>query len=190
MDCTAITNAPLGALRNGLAATIPSSVGLSVRVVVDGQPVTLTAVDADLAPNAVAASLRLPLSWMDSMDDGSAITIYATVPGAFVDLAADLAFELPAEVNILLDRDLGPEPARTGLEGAEELSTINRAVGVLMGRGYGPREAWDTLQRQATATREDVHETAGRLLTSVATSGPLSAAHPFNKGDWPEPSPG
>jgi hypothetical protein len=67
--------------------------------------------------------------------------------------------------RITLDADVPPSPLVSGVSGLSELSTINRAIGVLIGHGHHPDHAGDTLRRRA-ASREDLepHRHAARLL--------------------------
>ena len=90
-----------------------------------------------------------------------ALVLYAAVPGALVDLAADLAWltSLPL-ADFVLDHHLrGPEPSRTSTGMA---SLVNQAIGVLLGRGQTPDEAYQTLADHASAggvTRASAAET-------------------------------
>ena len=63
-----------------------------------------------------------------------------------------------------LDGDLPPVTMTSGIAGLEELSTINRAVGVLIGDGHRPEAAHDILRRGASVAGTDTHQFARRLL--------------------------
>jgi hypothetical protein len=63
-----------------------------------------------------------------------------------------------------LDGDLPPVSMSSGIAGLEELSTVNRALGVLIGRGHHPQDAQEILRRGAYAAGTDIHQFAGRLL--------------------------
>jgi hypothetical protein len=91
---------PLGgsleALVADLAVAVPSYCGLQLTITQHGFPVVLTAFAE--SNGAVATSLRLPLSLLDpALEVHSQVVFYARTPGAFVDLAADLAYALGNE---------------------------------------------------------------------------------------------
>jgi hypothetical protein len=65
---------------------------------------------------------------------------------------------------IVLDADLPPSTRVSGLYGLADLSTINRAVGVLIANGHHPDDAHDTLRQQAAAVGLEPHAWAIRLL--------------------------
>jgi len=159
----------LASLRRDLRLAVRSSVGLSLTVQMDpDQPVTLTSIDHFTEPSDIVTSLRLPLTWA-TMDTGSMIIFYAGVPGAFVDLAADLSHALRlAPGAIVLDEDTVAPTSESGLTGAAESSTVNQAIGVLLDRGYTPATASAQLRREADETMLDLHLAATRVLKSAA----------------------
>ena len=60
-----------------------------------------------------------------------------------------------------------PSPLASGmyeLSGMSELSTVNRAIGVLIGHGQHPDQAADTLRRGALRDGLEPHSYAARLL--------------------------
>lgn len=83
----------LEALVADLTVAVPSYCGLRLTITLQGFPVVVTTfAEAD---GAVATSLRLPLSLLDpTVEVHSRVVFYARTPGAFVDLAADLAYAL------------------------------------------------------------------------------------------------
>ena len=159
----------LASLRRDLRLAVRSSVGLSLTVLMDpDQPVTLTSIDHFTEPSDIVTSLRLPLTWA-TMDTGSMIIFYAGVPGAFVDLAADLSHALRlAPGAIVLDEDTVAPTSESGLTGAAESSTVNQAIGVLLDRGYTPATASAQLRREADEMMLDLHLAATRVLKSAA----------------------
>ena len=81
------------------------------------------------------------MTWATSKT-GSTIIFYAGVPGAFVDLAADLSYSLGLPPGtVVLDEDTAAPLSESGLTGAAESSTVNQAIGVLIDRGYTPATA-------------------------------------------------
>lgn len=172
----------LSSLVASLQATVSSYCGLQLVVMSNGQSVSLT--DSVPGSEAPASSLRLPLDvTTPALPDGSRIVFFAGAPGALVDLAADLSHALsvpmimgrsPAadgprtrqdgERAIRLDDDLPTDSLTPGLVGMEELSTINRAIGVLIGQGHLPDSAHRTLRRRALAAGLELHVFAAELL--------------------------
>jgi hypothetical protein len=182
----------LVALVVDLGVAVPSYCGLQLTITQHGFPVVLTAFAG--SDGAAATSLRLPLALLDpAVEVHSEVVFYARTPGAFVDLAADLAYALGVAGaldvgssggervdglpqvdghrmvdghgrSIALDADLPPPTRISGLSGLADLSTINQAVGVLIANGYHPDGAHDTLRRQAAAAGVEPHSWAARLL--------------------------
>jgi len=168
-----------------LRAAVPSYLGLQLTIVENDRPVTLTEIKAD---RIATTSLRLPLAAVSpNVDPESWITLYAATAGAFVDLAADLGYSLnlPTATHaatgatggssdyhgqrvrdrrIVLDADLPPSTAFSGLSGLDELSTINRATGILIGQGHHSDRAGDTLRRNALHKGLRPHTHAAQLL--------------------------
>jgi hypothetical protein len=157
----------LRALRSDAQHAVSSFVGLSLTLVVDGQRVTLTSVDEDSDLLPIASSLRVPLGVAGSTT-GPDLVLYATTAGAFVDLAADLTYALAASpTELRVDQDLAPASTRSGLSGVAELSMINRAIGVLMGRGLSPEEARARLEQQAGRSRLKLFQAAAYLISTT-----------------------
>jgi hypothetical protein len=182
-----ILHLPLTNLAAHLRAVIPSYRGLQVTILFSDQPVTLTELIPQQTDGAVTTSLRVPLSLLGpGHDEGSRIIFYASTPGAFVDLAADLGYVLKAAVrtdhldgdgaasdaapyaelpiSLVLDGDLSPDLADSGLTGLPELSSINRALGILIDRGHNAGDAYDILRLEATAAGVATHVFAARML--------------------------
>ena len=153
----------LAGLSESIRLAVPSCVGLSMTVVVDGFPLTLATVD-EVAE--VAASMRLPLSALGVAGPGCVVVFYSANPGAFVDLAADAAFALGGD-HPVLDADLHP-PVATGLGGLDALSAVNRAIGFLIGEGWTSEEADAELHLRARAAGTSRH-IAALHVTRAAT---------------------
>lgn len=152
----------LTALVTALRTAVPSYRGLDLTLHDHGQPVILSSFLPG-AEGKIATSLRLSLAGLSAgFDSRSQVIFYATTPGAFVDLAADLGYALGAPA--VLDADLAPQTLVSQLTGLEDLATINRAVGMLIEQGEDPAEAHATLRRSAAAAGVDTHVYAARLL--------------------------
>ena len=138
----------LAGLSHTLRQAVPSCVGLSLTVVVDGEPFTLGTVDGDVS---VATSMRLPLAQLGPLGSGGVVVFYATRAGAFVDLADD---------------DLEPAARHLGSGGLEDLSLANRAIGCLIGGGRTPAEATAELDRRAHQAGSSRSEAARGVLAT------------------------
>jgi hypothetical protein len=114
------------------------------------------------------------------------------VAGSLVDLATDLGYVLktatitddpkpdgavrdgegqarPAHVRppvLLLDADVPPNPAVSGLTGLSEMSAVDRAVGIMIERGHHPDVAYDTLSEQAATAGVETYVYAVQVLCS------------------------
>jgi hypothetical protein len=175
----------LSALVRELGKAVASYRGLQLTIISNGFPVVLAAFADDGHDGAVATSLRVPLALLDSgFAAESRIVFYASTPGAFVDLAADLEFALSLGAStpvpgknstlsaIRLDADPPPRTRGFSLSGITELSTIDRAAGVLIVQGHHPDHAHTTLRRDAARAGMEPHTWAAQVLlrTSPASS--------------------
>lgn len=181
--------APLVALVADLWAAVPSYRGLHLTVIENDCPVSLAAFPAPDG-ESISTSLRIPLDALGTgFDAGSRVVFYAATPGAFVDLAADLGYALPTIAPghprgpdgdadgdgqqhahpddrrlIALDADLPPPTLVSGLTGLDELSTMNRAAGMLIDQGHHSDRAHAALRRHAAAAGVEPHVYAAQLL--------------------------
>lgn len=157
------------ALTHDLTRAVKSYLGLQLVLLGHGHPVTLTVLHPEGKPCQIATSLRLSLAALGvpGADPGSTLTFYAHKPGAFVDLAADLGYALQRTPSgggrapsrhendqpaIGLDDQAMPTTIQSGVTGAAELSTINRAIGIIISQGHHPDEAEPELTRRAVET--------------------------------------
>jgi hypothetical protein len=157
-------------LADNAAAAIGSFLGLAVTLIVDDLPVTFSFVDDSIDQSYVASSISIPLTPLCGAAPGSAIVLFAEVPGALVDFAADVAYVLQLEPEALvLDRNLGlPSPGQ-GIAGLDELSRINQGIGVLLDRGHTLEQARAELHRLA----RDAHVRSSVAAQSLLDSIPL-----------------
>ena len=185
------------ALGDSVQGTVDSLLGVSLTVVVDGYPFTVTALAAGVvpgttvsrggvaAPTRIGASLRLPVptlavvSTAGTIPGGVAagtVVFYAATPGAFVDLAADISHaRWRPEDAVTLDADLGVDLwAEQAGGGLGELSTIHQAVGVLIARGDTPQTARVELERRAASSGVDALTAAAADV--VASTAPWPPA--------------
>jgi hypothetical protein len=139
----------LTALTEAVKSAAPSYRGLALTLVIDKQPVSVTSAELGNTSD-IATSLRLSLAWVPSLSADSRITFYASTPGTFVDLAADLSFALGSG-SLRVDEDI-PSALVSDLTGVGRLSAINKAVGVLISHGHTLDSAQRELRHTADAT--------------------------------------
>ena len=159
--------ASLAALTASVKHAVPSYRGLALTLVIDEQPVSVIFAEGDDSSDIVT-SLCLSLAWVPLLRRDSQITFYASVPGTFVDLAADLTVALGSE-NLLLDDDI-PLALVSDLTGVRRLSTINEAVGVLIGHGHTPDGAQRELRQLADTTRISIHRAAEAVIENPSSA--------------------
>lgn len=154
-------------LHTDIAVAVPSFLGFALTVVVERQPVTLTSMTEETLTDPIGSSLALPLAPTADGQPGTVLVMYATAPDAFVALAAELAHPLvAADSGLVLDAHLEPT-LRSGLSGVEELSIVNRAIGLLIGRGHTPEGARTQLQRKATQSGLHTYQVAAYLVSTT-----------------------
>ena len=145
----------LASLLADLRKASPSSVGLEVTTVVAGQDVRVAHFLPGIRATDVASSLQVPLRAESqqgtSLSGPVRVTFYATRPGAFVDLAADLAHAQGLPLDRLELGETRPASTAAGVRGLERVSVIHRAVGVLIAQGVPPDAAQDQLAADAEA---------------------------------------
>ena len=162
----------LEVLVDDVTSAVPSFLGLTMTVQVDGHPVTMSAIDSDL-PDAAGSSMSLPLDLITGMS-GATVVFYAYNPGAFVDLAADTrrAFDLDGQVVLDGHLDLGGldvgGPAAE-ISSVPENTLINQALGVLIARGYPPEDARIELRARADRDGHPMARAAQGILDSTTT---------------------
>jgi len=163
--------ATLAALTSDAAAAVSSYLGLSVRVCSLHSHVEFTTLESSQIPS-ITTSLRVPLHPEPpppATDSARIVLIlYAAKAGALVDLAADLAWLTGRTMDELrLDEDI---VEGTHLHPAESLrspSTINQAIGVLIGQGRTSDQARAELDVRATQAGIQRHPAAVALLASL-----------------------
>ena len=116
------------------AAAVPSYLGLSLVLPVRDPPFTISVLADGAVAGDIRTSLHVPLPGLDSgPHPAMALILYAEVPGAFVDLAADLAWLTKrAPTEFTLDAHLAV-PAGSDIAGRlRAASDIDQAIGVLI----------------------------------------------------------
>lgn len=134
-----------------LQIAVDSYVGMSMTVTVGPDTVEVPATET-IDPSAVQASIRVPESALGLVESGSRVTMtfYAAVSGAFVDLAADLAWSTgTALADFVLDEHRVPPTSGDHRGGLGLLSVIHQAIGTLIARGRTPEQADQQLSLRA-----------------------------------------
>lgn len=153
-----------------LRRAIGSYLGLTMTIAVEGHEISFT--QSERAEPA-GTSLQIPLAPVAGSEPGSALVLYAAVPGAFVDLAADMAWILALEpATLVLDAHLGVPVSSEAVIGLREHATINRALGALIEQGFAPDAARAELRRRADLDDGDVPAAAQRILDGLLRRSP------------------
>jgi hypothetical protein len=176
VDLTATLHQLVGSARRA----VRSFLGLTVMATVSEQHLRLTALEDALAVREISASLMIPLQ-QPAVDGAGAVAgidliLYAGTPGAFIDLAADLAWlsKRPL-VGFVLDQHLVPPGDPDASDGLAALSSINQAIGALIARGRTPEQAERELDALAANAGLDRYLAATQILG--ATNGAAPDAH-------------
>jgi hypothetical protein len=160
----------LGQFAADAKLAVSSYLGMSASATLDGRRIELVAIERVTARDHVVASLFLPLT--STAPDGgreflTSLVLYAGNPGAFVDLAADLAWVTGRQPDgFVLDQHCAvPEAAEpSSLRAA---SVINQAIGVLVAQGYPPERAHQELHARSARARVDRAVGAQRILDGL-----------------------
>ena len=204
--------AGLIALMEDLRSAVPSATGVRLSLLLGGRPIDLAFFVPARLDGSTATSLRLRLRVLGpDFDPASRVVLYAGVPGAFVDLAADLGYLLrtrpvigpptarlagfdgpssyDGDGHLMLDADLPPVTATSGLTGLAELSVINRAIGVLIERGRnrtGPTPPWSNGPRTRASSCTSTRPHCCRTDRLTARSGRYIGGAVFAAGLMPK----
>ncbi|MCW2529036.1 MAG: hypothetical protein JWM76_3896 [Pseudonocardiales bacterium] len=155
-------------LGNSAAVAVDSYLGLSVTVVTENQPVTISRLNEAASSADAGTSITIPLQTLGVPERGSVMVFYAATPGAFVDFAADVQLALGLEPGvIILDIDLTLPNLAGEATGLADFSNFHQAVGVLLEQGNTAAEAVAELHRLAGVGRSSSAVAAGRMLAGL-----------------------
>jgi hypothetical protein len=151
---------------------VGSLVGLTVRITVGGQQTQLSTLDGAAVSGAAPASLLIPLQPVlvggAATAAGIDLVLYAATPGAFTDLAADLAWlSGQALSEYALNQHLLGLDATTPTDGLATLSLSNQAIGVLIACGHTPEQAEQELLARAARGGVDRRVAAQQILAGA-----------------------
>lgn len=148
-----------------LRRAVNSFLGLTMTLAVDGHEISFTLTEHE---TPAGTSLHIPLRPVADLEGGSSLLLYAATPGAFVDLAADIAWILQLDPSALvLDGHLAMPASSDSVVGLREHATINRAIGALIEGGYTPESAGVELRRRADLDGGDIPAAAQRVLAGL-----------------------
>jgi hypothetical protein len=161
----------LRGLGDTISGLVESYLGLRMTLILDGHAITVTVMDGFVYPGDIAVSARLPLDDLSTAERGSVIVFYAWDADAFVDFAPDWGFASGFRHDRpILDGHL-PEPwLVSGVTGLAEMSQLNQAIGILIGRGHTPAGARTELRRLARLTEITLAPAAQRLVHANAAA--------------------
>jgi hypothetical protein len=159
----------LQALAADVARAVPSYLGFRFTLSIDRRQLSFAAYTDDDAHSQIASSMMLPLTADSYPHDGSTVALYAAIPGAFVDLAADLGFALGLDLSaVVLDLHRATPDGIDGIDGLQPWSDINRALGVMLARGHTFESAHVELRRLAAMDSASLHHAAAMVLAGAA----------------------
>lgn len=143
--------------------------GLMVLIPGANPPIAFTAFEDGAETGDIRTSLVLaaPTVVQDSVPRVS-LVLFAAVPGAFVDLAADLTWMRGHPLtSVVLDQHLPVRVDDHAGDTLQKASVIYQALGVLIGRGCTPEQADLELAARAVDADTDRHQAATLLLASI-----------------------
>jgi hypothetical protein len=160
----------LSALAAHAKLAVSSYLGMSATATLDGRRIDLVAMEGVTARDHVLASLLLPLT--STAPDGgteslTSLVLYAGNPGAFMDLAADLAWVTGREPDEFVLDQHGAVPEATEPSILRAVSVINQAIGALIAHGYPPERAHQELDARSERAGVDRAVGARRLLDGL-----------------------
>lgn len=154
-------------------------VGLTVTITASGRQFTLTVLESGIEPGDIVTSLRFSMQSAprdDSWASVAVLILYAAKPGAFVDLAADLAWLTGrALADFVLDQHRTPPPDTDPPSGLAAASLIDQAIGVLIAYGYTPERAHREIDARAERLGVDRGGSAKRILDGLSGSATESS---------------
>lgn len=150
-------------LLEALGLAVPSCSGLTVRLAGPRGPVQISVQDNDPDGTRPArSSLWVRLGPTEATE----LIVRAGAAGAFVDLAADLAWLLGRSIEeIVLDRHL--ESEADDVHSLAAATEIDQALGVLLAGGLTPEEAERRLEDLATLFGVEKQGAAQRILAGL-----------------------
>jgi hypothetical protein len=159
----------LAQLSDAAAAAVESYLGLSVEITGGADAFQLSTMSSDRS-EIIGSSVLIPVTANAAILPGAVtnLVLYAATPGAFIDMAADLAWMTGRDTcEFHLDQYLtSPQPAPAA-RSVRALSVIDQAVGVLIDRGRTPEQATQDLALLAAREDADLPAAAASVLDEL-----------------------
>jgi hypothetical protein len=161
--------AGVAALTADARSAVHSYLGLSV--IISGDPTVAFTVFPEPGPvPEIRASMRMSMLGNRVGVAGVVFILYAGRPGAFVDLAADLAWiygRTSNELRLELDQHLHPHTPSQGTVTLDDAMLLNQAIGVLITRGATPEGALRDIDTRAARDGLDRTGAAGSIVAAL-----------------------
>lgn len=159
-------------------SAVSSYLGLTIAITGSPPAFHLTVLGEGTVPDQIHTSLLVPLTSAGVAAKASPSTsvvliLYAGTPGAFVDLAADLSWitgRHPSDFRLDEHRALPADYANN--TDVRSISTINQAIGVLIGAGSTPEQAERELHARAAAACIELVGAAALVLADLTRLAP------------------
>ena len=154
---------------------VPSFLGMSIVITVGEDLIAFRTFEEGPRPPDSGSSLLLSLAAPGggTPPPDLAFILFAAAPGAFVDIAADVAW-LDPSTTIVLDEHLAASPDSSAPLRLRELSTINQAVGVLIADGFTVDGAGVELHRLGSVRALGRVEAAASVLAGLHDRWPAT----------------
>lgn len=160
----------LALLMADIRLAVRSYLGLKMTVRAGGSQLHAAVWEDAARQQDAQSSLRLTLPAVEpvGLAEQGELVLYAGTSGAFVDMAADLSW-LTGKLltDFVLDDDLSIVDAVSELPGVVASSTLNQAIGVLIGAGCTAADAVVELDRRAVNAGTDRVRAATELLARL-----------------------
>lgn len=162
---------------------VPSFIGLTITVAERGEHgehapdrlvLRVRLLDEHMDADDIGTTLRLSVPTVSQQADRASIQIilYATRPGAFVDMAADVSFLTGSAFDSAdLDQHRGMAYERDIMGVIQAESVVGEATGVLIARGHTREQAHAELDVMAELANTDRVTEATALLATLANGG-------------------
>ncbi len=160
---------PLDALVEALVVAVPSFLGFTVHI--DGLSFSWGPGLPVRPGEPIQAGSTLRWVVAEATPGGIELVLFAGLPGAWVDLSADVRWLTNCPLQrLILDQDL---TSRVPIVGADLVgaSRVNQAIGALVALGYSVQRATDELDARTRASSTDRVTAAAALLDELPREG-------------------
>jgi hypothetical protein len=176
LDLRASSYSPttLAMFQHDLRRRVPSALGATISFGHDEHVLgrrEIHVLERTLDPGEIAAGLRVPLNKLSRAEPGGvSILFYASAASAFDGLVQDLFVLFPLRPKHIDQSPALPSSAVVpSVASLQNLSLVDQALGVLLGRGYSLSEGRSHLQDGATQAQTSLGEAARAVLDGFPT---------------------